>query len=92
MSGRQAVLAIPGVHLWNGKGVIPIFMRPERSFWWDGEAVDEISSRFGVRTFSVDPRGIFLNGTSHPSTACPGIDFKGIGNAIRRSSTTGKWR
>ena len=52
----------------------------------DGRAVDQISTRFGVRTFSVDPeKGFFLNGRPYPLHGVSRHqDWKGIGNAITK--------
>lgn len=81
----KAVLAIPGVHLWNGRED-PYLYEARAQLLVDGEAVDEISSRFGVRTFSMDPKeGFFLNGKSYPLHGVSRHqDFKGIGNAITK--------
>ena len=68
----KAVLAIPGVHLWNGRR-IPISMRPERSFWWMAKRWTRSPAVLGCGLFGGPERGIFLNGTSYPLTACPGI-------------------
>ena len=49
-----------------------------------GEVKDEITNRFGIRTFSVDPKkGFFLNGEHYPLHGVSRHqDFKALGNAI----------
>ena len=50
----------------------------------NGEVKDEITNRFGIRTFSVDPKnGFFLNGEHYPLHGVSRHqDFKALGNAI----------
>lgn len=84
--GTDATLEIPDVHLWDGVED-PYLYTATLRLWADGEAVDEISSRFGVRTFRVDPKqGFFLNGRSYPLHGVSRHqDRKGLGNAITKS-------
>ena len=53
----------------------------------DGTVVDEVSTRVGLRTFSVDSRnGFFLNGRPYPLHGVSRHqDRKGVGNAITRA-------
>ncbi len=49
-------------HLWQGVDD-PYLYRCTATLFYRNESVDEVSSRFGIRSFSVDPeRGFFLNG------------------------------
>lgn len=82
----KAVLKISDVHLWDG--VCDPYLYTLRAQLTDGENVyDEVVSRFGVRTFSVDPdKGFFLNGRQYPLHGVSRHqDFKGIGNAITKA-------
>ena len=84
-SGESCDLTIGNVHLWDGV-VDPYLYTCEATLTVDGVAVDQISTRFGVRSFHVDPRkGFFLNGRSYPLRGvCRHQDWKGIGNALRK--------
>ena len=52
----------------------------------NGKVQDEVRQRFGVRSFSVDPKkGFFLNGRAYPLHGVSRHqDRKGLGNAITR--------
>ena len=78
-------LSLPGVHLWNGRED-PYLYTATATLTVDGKEVDQISTRFGVRDFFVDPaEGFFLNGRSYPLHGVSRHqDWKGIGNAITR--------
>ena len=84
-SGTDTVLKIANVHLWDGVKD-PYLYTAVLQLSVDGQAVDEISSRFGVRSFYVDPqKGFFLNGRSYPLHGVSRHqDRKGIGNALTR--------
>lgn len=81
----EAVLDIVDVHLWNGIKD-PYLYTLKAQLLCDGVVCDEVTSDFGVRSFSVDPnRGFFLNGKSYPLHGVSRHqDFKGIGNAITK--------
>lgn len=83
--GCDVTLTIPGVHLWNGLED-PYLYRATLRLMENGQAVDEVSTRFGVRTFKMDPKkGFFLNGRSYPLHGVSRHqDRKGIGNALSR--------
>ncbi len=83
--GTDVTLTIPGVHLWDGVKD-PYLYTCEAALAVDGKEVDRVSSRFGVRTFSVDPeKGFFLNGRSYPLRGVSRHqDWKSIGNAITK--------
>ena len=83
--GFDADLVIPAVHLWDGVDD-PYLYSCTAILSVDGHAVDMVSTKFGVRTFYVDPqKGFFLNGRSYPLRGvCRHQDWKGIGNAITK--------
>lgn len=61
-----ATLNIEKPHLWNGVED-PYLYTVNAVLYKNGKAVDNVSARFGIRTFSVDPeKGFFLNGKSYP--------------------------
>ena len=83
--GTDVTLTIPQVHLWNGVKD-PYLYRATLRLMENGQPVDEISTRFGVRTFHVDPKkGFFLNGHSYPLHGVSRHqDRKGLGNALKK--------
>ena len=85
-SGTDASLQIEQVHLWDGLKD-PYLYKAVLQLSVNGEVVDEISSRFGVRSFHVDPeKGFFLNGRAYPLHGVSRHqDRKGIGNALTRA-------
>ena len=83
--GADVTLTIPKVHLWDGVED-PYLYTATLQLNKDGQAVDEISCRFGVRSFRVDPKeGFFLNGRKYPLHGVSRHqDRKGIGNALTK--------
>ncbi|MBQ7323866.1 MAG: glycoside hydrolase family 2 protein [Clostridia bacterium] len=81
--GTDTKLPIQNVHLWDGIED-PYLYTCEAVLLVNGEAVDNVSTHFGARTFSVDPqKGFFLNGRSYPLRGvCRHQDWRGLGNAI----------
>ncbi|MBO5360524.1 MAG: glycoside hydrolase family 2 protein [Clostridia bacterium] len=76
-------LDIKGVHLWNGKKDPYLYTATVELL--EGDTVlDNVSARFGCRTFKVDPeKGFFLNGESYPLRGVSRHqDRLGLGNAI----------
>ncbi len=74
---------IKNVHLWHGRKDPYLYTATVELL--DGETVlDNVSTRFGCRTFSVDPeKGFFLNGESYPLRGVSRHqDRLGIGNAL----------
>ncbi len=74
---------IDNVHLWNGRKD-PHLYTLEATLTKDGEELDKVSTRFGCRTFSVDPeKGFILNGEEY---ALRGVsrhqDYPEKGNAL----------
>ncbi len=59
-------LKIKNVHLWHGT-VDPYLYTAKASIIRNGEEIDSVSSRFGCRTFKIDPQnGFILNGKEYP--------------------------
>lgn len=80
---KSAVFEIPQVHLWNGKK--DPYLYTAQAELKDGEKLlDEVSTRFGCRTFRIDPdKGFFLNGESYPLRGVSRHqDRWGLGNAL----------
>ena len=74
---------IKNVHLWDGKR--DPYLYHVTAELMDGETVlDTVSTRFGVRSFSVDPeRGFILNGREYPLRGVARHqDRMGFGNAL----------
>ena len=78
-------IVIQKVHLWHGIED-PYLYTCEATLWVEGQAVDFVSCRFGVRSFRIDSqKGFFLNGKEYPLRGvCRHQDWKGIGNAITK--------
>ena len=84
-TGTDTTLTMQHPHLWDGVRDPYLYtctVRLVRS----GEVQDEVTQRFGVRSFSVDPqKGFFLNGRAYPLHGVSRHqDRKGLGNAITR--------
>jgi len=64
----------------------PYLYYAEVTLYENGEAVDCVKTRFGFRTFQIDPeRGFLLNGEEYPLRGVSRHqDRKGIGNALLR--------
>ena len=82
-SDTKATLNIADVVLWHGRKN-PYLYTAKIELIVDGKALDEISSRFGCRTFEINPeRGFILNGEEY---ALRGVsrhqDRWGVGNAL----------
>ena len=81
----KVVLNIPSVHLWHGRKD-PYLYTAKVELISDGVVLDTVSSRFGCRTFKIDPdNGFILNGEEY---ALRGVsrhqDRWGKGNALSR--------
>ena len=83
--GPDINLTIFNAHLWNGIKD-PYLYSCKASLVVNGKVEDETTTRFGVRSFKVDPKkGFFLNGKSYPLHGVSRHqDRKGLGNAITR--------
>lgn len=74
---------LDNVHLWNGRKDPYLYSATAELL--DGDTVlDSISSRFGCRSFEIDPeKGFLLNGESYPLRGVARHqDRLGIGNAL----------
>ena len=79
----KAELMIENVHLWHGRKD-PYLYTAKVQLLEAGQVVDEVSSRFGCRTFVIDPeKGFILNGESYPLRGVSRHqDRWGVGNAL----------
>ncbi len=83
LTDTKVTLAIENVHLWNGRKD-PHLYTLQVVLSKDGEELDAVSTRFGCRTFNVDPeKGFILNGKEY---ALRGVsrhqDYPEKGNAL----------
>lgn len=76
-------ITIENVHLWDGLRD-PYLYTARATLICDGEEVDQISTRFGCRTFQIDPeKGFILNGREYPLRGVSRHqDRPEIGNAL----------
>ncbi len=79
----KANLIIENVRLWNGRKD-PHLYTLEATLSKDNEILDTVSTRFGCRTFSVDPeKGFILNGKEYPLRGVSRHqDYPNKGNAL----------
>ena len=79
----EAEITIKDVHLWNGLKD-PYLYTAKATLICNGEEVDEVSTRFGCRTFRIDPeKGFILNGKEYPLRGVSRHqDRPDIGNAL----------
>ena len=81
--GTKANFRIQNAHLWNGRKDPYLYTMTAELV--DGkEILDTVSTRFGCRSFSIDPeRGFILNGEEYPLRGVARHqDRWGIGNAL----------
>lgn len=83
VSETKVSLDIPGVHRWNGRKD-PYLYCAEVTLLTGEEVTDQVSTRFGCRTYEIDPeRGFILNGEEYPLRGVSRHqDRWGIGNAL----------
>ena len=81
--GEDAKTVIENPHLWNGR-IDPHLYTANAYLMVDGEAVDKVSARFGVRSFEIDSnKGFILNGKEYPLRGVSRHqDRPDIGNAL----------
>ena len=74
---------IKDVHLWNGRKD-PYLYCCEAEIVENGEIIDSVCSRFGCRSFKIDPNnGFILNGEEYPLRGVSRHqDRWGVGNAL----------
>jgi len=82
-SDTTVSIDIPCVHLWHGKRD-PYLYTATAELLEDGKVIDNISTRFGCRTFKIDPEnGFILNGEEYPLRGVSRHqDRWGVGNAL----------
>ncbi len=80
---KKAHFVIENARLWNGRKD-PYLYCCEVELVRGGEAIDAVCSRFGCRSFEIDPeRGFILNGEEYPLRGVSRHqDRWGIGNAL----------
>lgn len=78
-----AKLKLEDVHLWHGRKD-PYLYSAEVKLFDQEEVKDAVSTRFGCRTFEIDPeKGFYLNGESYPLRGVSRHqDRWGVGNAL----------
>ena len=83
VADTEITMTIKNVHLWNGRKD-PYLYYAEIQLTEDGKVLDNIHTRFGCRTFEIDPdKGFILNGKSYPLRGVSRHqDRWGIGNAL----------
>ncbi len=81
--GENTFLHLDAPHLWNGVKDPYLYTCVVR-LMQDGKPVDEVTTKVGLRSFSVDAKkGFFLNGKPYPLHGVSRHqDRKGLGNAI----------
>lgn len=79
----HAEFVIENVHLWHGRKD-PYLYCCEAELVENGEVIDNVCTRFGCRTFKIDPNeGFILNGESYPLRGVSRHqDRWGVGNAL----------
>ena len=79
----KVIIPIENVHLWHGRKD-PYLYTVEVNLVEEMEILDNISTRFGCRTFQIDPdNGFILNGEEYPLRGVSRHqDRWGIGNAL----------
>ncbi|MBE6698300.1 MAG: DUF4982 domain-containing protein [Ruminococcaceae bacterium] len=80
----EACLDISDVTLWHGRKNPYLYTATAELLSADGEVLDTVSTRFGVRTFKIDPdNGFILNGEEYPLRGVSRHqDRLGVGNAL----------
>ena len=81
--GRNANFRIKNAHRWHGRKD-PYLYTMKAELLDNGEVLDTVTTRFGCRSFCVDPqRGFILNGEEYPLRGVSRHqDRLGIGNAL----------
>ncbi len=81
----KASFCIENVRKWNGRKD-PYLYTAKAELMEDGNAIDEVSARFGCRSYTIDPeKGFILNGEEYPLRGVSRHqDRWGKGNALSR--------
>ena len=79
----KVIFTLANVHLWNGRKD-PYLYCCEVEIVENGEVLDNVCNRFGVRSFRIDPdNGFILNGEEYPLRGVSRHqDRLGVGNAL----------
>ena len=79
----KVVFEIKDVHLWHGRKD-PYLYSCAVEMWENAEVLDNVSARFGCRSFVIDPEnGFILNGEEYPLRGVSRHqDRMGVGNAL----------
>ncbi len=80
---KKVVFDVKDVHLWNGRKD-PYLYCCEAEIVENGEVLDNVCTRFGCRSFRIDPdNGFILNGEEYPLRGVSRHqDRWGVGNAL----------
>ncbi len=83
IASEAATFTLTNAHLWNGVQD-PYLYTLVATILRDGTELDRVSTRFGCRSFEIDPeRGFILNGKDYPLRGVSRHqDRWGIGNAL----------
>ncbi len=83
LTGNDVTFEIENPHLWNGVKD-PYLYTAKAELIVNGKTVDEVSTRFGIRSFEIDPhKGFILNGCEYPLRGVSRHqDRPDIGNAL----------
>lgn len=84
--GTDCTITLANAHRWDGLDD-PYLYTVELTLSVDGQALDKVTGRFGVRSFRVDNNeGFFLNGRAYPLRGvCRHQDRKNLGNALMQA-------
>ncbi len=82
----KASFVIENAHKWHGR-IDPYLYTAKAELLEEGAAIDEVSARFGCRSFAIDPdKGFILNGMEYPLRGVSRHqDRWGKGNALSRA-------
>ena len=82
---KKVTLTIEGINLWKGRKD-PYLYTAKAKIVRGGKTIDDVSTRFGCRTFSIDPeKGFILNGEEYPLRGVSRHQDKwGKGNALTK--------
>ena len=86
-SGEKVNFVIENAKLWDGVKD-PYLYCAEVEIYRDGEVIDSVCTRFGCRSFEIDPeRGFILNGREYPLHGVSRHqDRLGVGNALTKEN------
>ena len=81
---QELTFEIDQPHLWNGRQD-PFLYQAEVTLFRNGQMVDRVTQRLGLRFYRIDPdKGFFLNGKHLPlQGVCRHQDRSEVGNALR---------